>query len=199
MFQYHLWSLQILTWNECTMSVECRHYEGWWWHCGGGALWALLILMAQQKFDMNDMTWRNVLRHQDRTCDLRNIRFEALLWNFHTNPQNSSYQDLSPSFHKAWHLIEEQRNVSCVCNEGAIMLKKEESSKTWGTGRIDFDFMYPACWGSLCWGGGAVPTGLSPTALPLRVTVPTSRTESFTSTLRTEGSGADSGQSGSSW
>lgn len=33
----------------------------------------------------------------------------------------------------------------------------------------------------------------------LYVTVPTARTDSFTSTLRTDGSGAVSGQSGSSW
>lgn len=33
----------------------------------------------------------------------------------------------------------------------------------------------------------------------LHVTVPTARTDSFTSTLRTDGSGAVSGQSGSSW
>lgn len=96
-------------------------------------------------------------------------------------------------------------------DEGGVMLMSEERYKTWlweepilvGKDSLFFLFLFflacPACWGSLWWGGGAVPTGLSPKALPLRVTVPPARTESFTSTLRTEGSGADSGQSGSSW
>lgn len=91
-------------------------------------------------------------------------------------------------------------------DEGGVMLMSEERYKIWlwekpiliGEDRLYF-FDMSCMLGLPLVGWRSSSHRPDPEALPLRITVSPARTESFTSTLRTEGSGADSGQSGSSW